>query len=426
VLAPTTGTRRQPKISPIETFSPLPWQITPWRDKSRVLLLTGSAGGGKSRLAAEKLHGFCLRYPGAFALIARKTRVSMTKGTVLFLKETVIGADPSVAHLESKDYFRYRNGSILAYLGLEDEDQRERLKSIGPRGGVDIVWGEEATELEESDHNALLGRLRGPAADWRQIIYTCNPDAPTHWLYTRLIQGREAKTYYSGRADNPHNPADYDATMNSLTGIEDLRLNKGQWVQASGIVYDVWVDGDERGNVTEAAAYIPGGGDVLWGVDDGYSGAKDPSSGIYTANSHPRVFGLYQLRHDGTLVRFAESYRDHTLSEAQIAEVIALGYPMPEYAVVDSSAAELRGRLQEQGIGTYGGTHPVEQGINTLRRFIAPDANGCRRFLVHPDCVQFRAEMASYRYDAATGKPVKQFDHGPDEARMMAWKLRYE
>jgi hypothetical protein len=137
VLAPTTGTRRQPKISPIATFSPLPWQITPWRDKSRVLLLTGSAGGGKSRLAAEKLHGFCLRYPGAFALIARKTRVSMTKGTVLFLKETVIGADPSVAHLESKDYFRYR-----AHPGLPGPGCRPRASCM--MSGSTAIQGREA------------------------------------------------------------------------------------------------------------------------------------------------------------------------------------------------------------------------------------------------------------------------------------------
>jgi len=94
--------------------------------------------------------------------------------------------------------------------------------------------------------------------------------------------------------------------------------------------------------------------------------------------------------------------------------------------VVDSSAAELRGRIQEQGIGSYGGTHPVEEGIKVLRRFLAPDVNGRRRFLVHPRCTHFRAEMASYRYDAQTGKPVKQFDHGPDEARMLCWKLRYD
>lgn len=416
----------RPAINRATVFDPLPWQVTPWRDRSPVILLTGSAGGGKSRLGAEKLHGYCLKYPGAFALLVRKTRVSLTKGSLLFLNETVIGSDPRVHQYESKDYFRYRNGSILAYAGLEDKEQRERLKSIGPKGGVDIIWGEEATELEEADHNALRARMRGKAAAWRQLMYSCNPDAPTHWIYNRLIVGGEAKSYYSGRQDNIYNPADYDATMNTLTGVDDLRLNKGLWVQASGVVYEVWSDGPDDGNVTETAEYIPDGGEILWGVDDGYTGKKNPQTGYYTADSHPRVFGLYQLRHDGTIVRFDESYETQMLSEQHIADVLALPYPAPEYAVVDSSAAELRGRLQEQGIGSYGGTHPVEEGIKVLRRFVAPDANKRRRFLVHPRCVHFRAEMASYRYDAATGKPVKQFDHGPDEARMMAWKLRYD
>ncbi len=60
------------KYIPIAIFAPLPWQVEPWRDKSRVLLLTGSAGGGKSRLAAEKIHGACLKYPGAVWLMMRK------------------------------------------------------------------------------------------------------------------------------------------------------------------------------------------------------------------------------------------------------------------------------------------------------------------------------------------------------------------
>jgi len=425
MLAPMIGTS-QAKRNVIAVFDPLPWQIAPWRDQSSVVLLTGSAGGGKSRVWGEKLHGYCLKYPGAFALLVRKTRVSLTKGSLLFLNETVIGNDPRVRQYESKDYFRYRNGSILAYMGLEDKEQRERLKSIGPKGGVDIVWGEEATELEEADHNALRARMRGKAAHWRQIMYSCNPDAPTHWIHNRLIVGGEAKVYYSGRQDNIYNPADYDATMNSLTGIEDARLNKGLWVQASGIVYDVWSDGPDDGNVTEAAEYIDGGGVILWGVDDGYTGKVDPHTGHYTGDSHPRVFGLYQLRPDGTLNRFAESYAIGILSDAHIDQVLELPYPVPDIAIVDKSAAELKGRLHAKGIYTRNSPSDVEESIKELRSALAKDRNGRRRVYVHPRCKHFRSEMASYRRDSVSGKPIKQFDHGPDECRYVVWSQRFE
>jgi hypothetical protein len=410
----------------VAPFDPLPWQVAPWRDKSRILLLTGSAGGGKSRLAAEKLHGFCLKYSGATALLIRKARVSITNSTAELFRRVVIGEDPRVRHVLSKSRFDYANGSTLLYTGLDDEGQRQRIRSIGQKGGVDIAWMEEATEFEEDDCNAVLARLRGTAAPWRQLILTTNPDAPTHWIFQRMISGGEATVYYSGAADNTHNPADYIATLASLTGVEGDRLSGGQWVQASGLVYDVWSDGPPDGNVTEAADYIVGGGGVFFGVDDGYAGKRDPHTGLFTADSHPRVFGFYQLRHDGTICRFDESYRVQTLADTHLDEVLASPYPMPDHAVVDKSASELKGRLHARDIATINGPSDVEESIKVFRRMLAKDQNGRRRFLVHPRCKHFRSEMASYRRDIQTGKPIKAFDHGPDEGRYVTWSLRHE
>ena len=45
-------------------YKPLTWQIDPWRDTSPRVLLTGSVGGGKSTVCAEKCHGFAMKYPG--------------------------------------------------------------------------------------------------------------------------------------------------------------------------------------------------------------------------------------------------------------------------------------------------------------------------------------------------------------------------
>lgn len=226
------------------------------------------------------------------------------------------------------------------------------------------------------------------------------------------------------------------------------------FTHAAGLVYAVWSDGPEDGNVTEAAEYVADGGAVYWSIDDGYAGKLDLATGQYTALSHPRVIGFYQQRGDGTLCRFDESYACGLLSEDHIARALALPhrledvlqpgderpiveqawaarerlgdcYPEPDFAVVDSSAAELRGRLRDADITNYGGTHPVDEGIKNMRRWIAKDANGRRRLRVHPRCKHFRYEMASYRYDDKE-RPVKQHDHGADECRMLIWKLREE
>lgn len=427
-MYPSTQTNGTPRsIRLIAPFEALPWQITPWRDRSPVLLLTGAAGGGKSRLAAEKLHAYCLKYPGATALVARKVKTAMAAGTILFLRRKIVGNDPKVRWVDNpKNRFEYANGSILQFVGLLDEDARENLKSIGQDGAVDIAWMEEAVQFEEEDINAMAARMRGRAAHWRQIMLTCNPDAPTHWIKRRLIDGGEARVYFSRASDNYHNPDDYQAWLATLTGVDHQRLVLGQWVQATGLVYDVWSDGPPDGNVTEAADYIPDGGPIFWAVDDGYTGERDAKTGHFSADSHPRVFLLIQERADGQLCVFHEDYRIKALSDQHIADIAALPYPAPDYVALDSSAAELRGRLQGAWLYTRGKPARVDESIKATRRMLSADANGKRRILVHPRCTHLRAEMASYRYDPQSGQPIKQFDHGPDALRYFAWTKRLE
>lgn len=420
-------------------YQPIGAALELFYDRAPEVVLSGPAGTGKSRACLEKLHFCAQKYRRMRGLIIRKTRESLSEAALVTYEDRVLPEGSPIASGPRRNFrqvYSYPNGSQIVVGGL---DKPGKIMSTE----YDLIYVQEAVELDLPDWLALTTRLRNNVMPYQQVIADCNPDAPTHWLWLRAQRGL-ATMRQSRHEDNPRLYRDgalteegriYIARLDRLgyqnpetgqmEGTEYQRLRLGQWVQATGLIFDVWADGPPDGNVTEEAEYVPGAGPVLWAVDDGYSGARDAATGLWTADSHPRVFLLVQVRHDGSLHQFAEHYAARTLSDAHLDTVLALPYPRPDYAVVDKSAAELKGRLHAAGIYTRNGPADVEESIKELRRALAPDSNGRRRWRVHPRCRDFRAEMASYRRDAA-GRVVKAFDHGPDAARYLAHALRYE
>ena len=250
----------------------------------------------------------------------------------------------------------------------------------------------QAAQARQNDFTPLF-------LDWR-----ANPDRGANWRNQRKAEGLSESDIFREYPEN------------------DLEA----FIHASGLVYDVWSDGPADGNVSELAEFTSDAGPVYWACDDGYAGSRDERTGYFTADSHPRVFLLVQEHADGRLCVFYEDYRVKTLADQHISTVLELPYPQPEYVATDSSAAELRGRLQAAGLYTRGKPPKIEESIKTLRRMLASDQNGVRRILVHPRCKHLRSEMASYRYDPQTEKPVKAFDHGCDALRYFAWTKRHD
>ena len=407
-------------IRHIALFKPLPWQVEPWKDMSDTVLFTGSAGGGKSRLAAEKLHGFCQRYPGAMALMLRKTRESMTNSTVLFTDRMVIANDPKVRHFPSKNRFEYANGSILAYGGMKNEEQREQIRSIGQDGSVDIAWLEEANKFAEDDFQEVIARMRGKAAPWRQILLTTNPDAPTHWINKRLIQSGEAFVYYSGARDNPHNPPEYIEALGKLTGVMKLRLDEGKWVQAEGAVYEMFddavhvIDDVDENIIRRRIASVDWGftnpGVIqVWGVDgDG------------------RMYLLYELYRTGETITWWVQQAKRIQSEHH-----------PEVFVCDPSEPGHIQEFKNAGLKAVGANNDVRLGIQAVtdrleiagdgkpRIFFLRDAlSGFDRHLEEqklPTCTL--EEFPAYVWqEGRDGKPLREEpvdkdNHGLDATR---------
>lgn len=382
------------------------------------MLLTGSAGGGKSKTAAEKVHAYCLKYPGAVGIGLRKRREYASKSVVYALR-AAMGDDPGVALHVGSQTFNYANGSTIFIAGMGDDTQRQALRSIGGDGSADIIWAEEANALIEDDHNELLARLRGRHAPWRQIIYTTNPDTPTHWIKRRLMDGGEAVVYYSSASDNPYNPSEYLGILASLTGVLGLRLAKGQWVQAEGAVYEEFSDAV---HVVEPFT-IP----VDWRrfrvVDFGYT--------------NPFVCQWWAVDGDGRMYLYREMYMTRRTVKVHAAQIAGLSEGEAIEQTVCDHDAEDRATLEENGIGTAKATKDISPGIQAVHERLRLADDGKPRLFVFRTALvevdpaletahkplstlqEFSAYVWPRGGDGRIVKeiPVKENDHGMDALR---------
>lgn len=411
------------KSNVIATYNPLPWQIAPFRDKSQTLLLTGSAGGGKSRLAAEKVHAYCQKYPNTTALILRKAKEWTSRSVVAFMWQAVMGRDPSIRFVNNT--FHYPNGSVIYAGGMLDDKQRESARSIGGEGGLDIVWMEEGNAFSRKDYEEMIGRVRHTAADWQQIIITTNPDSPTHWIYKDLIQGGGATVYYSGATDNPNNALAYINNLNKLTGTMRDRLVLGKWVQAEGAIYSEFDPAVHMIDADKCPEFIR----RFRVVDFGYS--------------NPFVCQWWGMDADGRLYRYREIYQTRRLVEDITPEIIKLSECESIEITVSDHDAEDRATMERHGINTQAAKKDVSPGIQAVKTRLKVQSDGKPRLyfvrgaLVSIDPLLEEAkkpvctedEMPGYswkRYeDGKPNKeePVKINDHGCDTTRYIVMQI---
>lgn len=419
-LAQMTGL----KIRPTAPYSPFPWQIKAWHDTSRICVYSGSAGGGKSRAAAEKIHGFCKRYPKSVGIAIRKAREFASKSSVFALK-AAIGDDPTVTYLASDLIFQYSNGSRIFIAGMKDESQRQALRSINGDGSVDFIWGEEANAFAEDDYNELLGRLRGTSAPWRQILLTTNPDHPYHWIKTRLMDGGEASVHYSSAKDNPFLPAEYLDILASISGTMGLRLRDGLWVQAEGVVYDTWSD------ALHMISEMPEGWESwrkIRVIDFGYE--------------NPFVCGWWAIDGDGRMYRYREIYMTHRTVRDHAEQILKLSEGETYEATVCDHDASDRATLKQCGISSINAIKDVSRGIQAVsQRLARGHDDNPRLFLLRGALVERDKNLVTARKPVCTeqeipgyvwqmaqdGRPIKEEplkvnDHGAD---MMRYAVMY-
>lgn len=395
-------------------------------DKADELLIEGPAGTGKTLWCLTKLHiALGLNYPGARGLIVRKTRESLTESTLVeFENQVLIG---NAAHIANgpdrarRQRYTYPNGSELVIGGM---DKATKIKSTQ----FDLIFAEEATDLTEDDWETLTTRNRNFMMPYQQVIASCNPDAPTHWLNQRGNSGRMSRLL-SRHRDNPkyHDGIDWTpegrayvlGKLANLTGVRRARYFEGKWAAAEGIVYDNW----------DAATHLIDHFDIPreWRrfrvVDFGYT--------------NPFVCQWWAMDGDGRLYRYRELYATQRLVSDHAADIARLSAGESYTATVADHDAEDRATLHSLGIQTIPAFKAVTVGIQAVQARLAKAGDDRPRLFLLRDSLVSRderlveakkplcteQEIDGYVWaKSADGRPVKEEpvkvdDHGCDATR---------
>lgn len=220
------------------------------RSKKRYIALKGSAGSGKSVDTAQQYLIRLLKDKGRNLVCIRKSDVTNRDSTYAELTGAIyrLGLDKYFECRLSPLQIRCINGNMIIFRGVNDEKQREKLKSITfQKGKLTDVWIEEATELTQSDFEIIDDRLRGnlPSGQFYQIKMTFNPVNKNHWIKKQFFdrQDENTLTCHSSYLDNRFIDDAYKARMQRRKEVDPdgYRIyGLGDWGEIGGLVLKNW------------------------------------------------------------------------------------------------------------------------------------------------------------------------------------------
>lgn len=141
------------------------------------------------------------------------------------------------------------NGNEIIFRGMNDDKQREKLKSITfQKGKLTDVWLEEATEFTQADLEIIDDRLRGelPDGQFYQIRMTFNPVSSNHWIKKVFfdIADNNVLTHHSTYLMNRFVDDAYRARMERrrIVDPDGYRIyGLGEWGEIGGLILTNYV-----------------------------------------------------------------------------------------------------------------------------------------------------------------------------------------
>ena len=153
------------------------------RCKARHVMFGGARGGGKSWVIDQKAKLMALAYPGIKQLIVRKTMAELRGNHIDLLRSDLLG----IATYNAQDKRLYfSNGSIIEFTYYACERDETHIQGRE----WDIIYIDEATNLDETWIKKIIACNRGANDFPKRMYYTCNPGGISHAYFKRLFVDR--------------------------------------------------------------------------------------------------------------------------------------------------------------------------------------------------------------------------------------------
>lgn len=371
----------------------------------RYIVMKGSAGSGKSVDTAQNYILRLLKDKGRNLVCIRKSDITNRDSTYAELSGAIYrmfgdNADKYFKFIQSPLKIECRaNGSQIIFRGMNDDRQREKLKSITfKKGKLTDVWIEEATELTQADFEIIDDRLRGqlPEGQFYQIRLTFNPVSKSHWIKKTFfdIVDKNVLTHHSTYLQNRFIDEAYKERMLRRKEVDPdgYRIyGEGDWGEIGGLILNNWTTSDISTNIDDYD-------DIALGQDFGFN--------------HANAILLIGFKDDDIYI-LKEIYL-YNKDTSEIIDYADGKIPKDVDMFCDSAEPDRIKTWKKAGYRA----RKVKKEKTTAKKYQATQIDWLkqRKIFIHPSCVNTIKEISQWKWkkDEATGEyidePVAFFD----------------
>jgi PBSX family phage terminase large subunit len=293
-------------------------------------------------------------------------------------------------------------------VGANDASAESKIRGMTAQ----FLLGDEVTLW---DHEIFMQSIGRVSAGLRYKLFSCNPDSPSHYINTEVINNQEidCKVWHFNLLDNPGLSEGYKQQLKNLySGVFAQRFLEGKWVIAEGVVYDRFDRQQHLFKTNPDQAKVK---EYVIGIDWGYD--------------HPLAMCLFLVDYDGRYWMIDELYLKHQLIDKSLINIMQqrgwFNLPFhnrqvkPSYAYADPARPDYIAQFYKlANITTVPAFNDVVPGIQMVQENLA---NG-PKLMIKETCINMIKEMESYSWKVSKAgisrdEPEKIMDDLADSLR---------